>query len=91
MKITAEEETSTEETTSEEIEITGSVIKEMTVQQIADAYHVPVDKLISILETDYGIKAEPNELLSDVAEKNGLANSEFKDILAEAIQKAKGG
>ncbi len=69
------------------VEITGSMLKSYTLDQLAKAYDVPVDKLVAVLKSDYGIEAQPDELLEAIEVKNGLDREVFKEYLAEAIEK----
>jgi len=77
-------------TDSTTIEITGAMLKSFTLEQLAEAYNVDVQKLVEILKTDYGIEAKPNELLETIEINNGFNRRQFKEVLSEAIQKAKG-
>ncbi|WP_457753998.1 DUF4405 domain-containing protein [Thermococcus sp.] len=98
--LTAEEETTSETTSSEEIsvtvdnttiEITGSMLKSLTLEQLAEMYDVDPQKLVEILKADYNIEAQPDQLLEMVEANNELDREQFKEILAEAIAKAKQG
>lgn len=96
--LTAEEETTYETTSSEEIsvtvdnttiEITGSMLKSLTLEQLAKMYDVDPQKLVEILKADYNIEAQPDQLLETIEINNELDREQFKEILAEAIAKAK--
>ncbi|ASI99406.1 translation initiation factor IF-2 N-terminal domain-containing protein [Thermococcus celer] len=67
------------------------MLETFTIEELAQAYNISADKLIEILEKDYGIKASKNELLEVVMANNGYARGDFKYILEEAILKAKEG
>ncbi|AHF80111.1 Hypothetical protein TES1_0725 [Thermococcus paralvinellae] len=97
--LTAEEETTYETTSSEgtsvttvdntTIEITGSMLKSLTLEQLAKMYDVDPQKLVEILKADYNIEAQPTQLLETIEINNELDREQFKEILAEAIAKAK--
>ncbi|NJE47254.1 DUF4405 domain-containing protein [Thermococcus sp. GR7] len=74
-------------TTYTYVEITGTMLKSYTLQQLADLYGVSADDLVKVLKEDYGIEAEPDELLEAIEIKNGLDREVFKEELAAAIEK----
>ncbi|KPU63078.1 hypothetical protein EP1X_04625 [Thermococcus sp. EP1] len=88
-EITYEDTSNTVSYDNTTIEITGTMLKSYTLEQIAQLYDVPVDELIRVLKEDYGIEAQANELLETIEIKNELDREVFKEILAEAIVKAK--
>lgn len=69
-------------TTYTYVEITGTMLKSYALQQLADLYGVPADELAKVLKEDYGIEAEPDELLETIELKNGLDREVFKEELA---------
>lgn len=75
--------------TTEEIEVTGSMLETFTIEELAQTYNISADRLIEILEKDYGIKTSKDEFLEVVMANNGYARGDFKYILEEAILKAK--
>ncbi len=77
-------------TTYTYVEITGSMLKAYTLQQLADIYGVPADELARVLKEDYGIEAKPDELLEVIEANNGLDREVFKEELASAIEKLLG-
>ncbi len=77
-------------TTYTYVEITGSMLKAYTLQQLADIYGVPADELARVLREDYGIEAKPDELLEVIEANNGLDREVFKEELASAIEKLPG-
>lgn len=77
-------------TTYTYVEITGTMLKSYALQQLADLYGVPADELAKVLKEDYGIEAEPDELLETIELKNGLDREVFKEELAAAIEKLLG-
>ncbi|ASA77553.1 DUF4405 domain-containing protein [Thermococcus sp. 5-4] len=72
------------------VEITGSMMKTYTLQRLAEIYGVSAEELAKALKEDYGIEAEPSELLETIEVKNGLDREVFKEELAAAIEKLLG-
>ncbi|WP_297535755.1 DUF4405 domain-containing protein [Thermococcus sp.] len=73
------------------VEITGSMLKSYTLEQVAKLYNVSPTDLASLLKSEYGINAQPDELLDEVITNNGLDREAFKEELTEAIEKLRGG
>ena len=69
--------------------ITGTMMKYYTVQELADNYGVSVDALIEEL-SKRGIKASPDEKLSEIEYEYGLDREEFKAMLEEIIVALRG-
>ncbi|ASJ12536.1 DUF4405 domain-containing protein [Thermococcus thioreducens] len=80
----------TNDTTYTYVEITGSMLKTYTLQQLADIYGVSADELAEVLKEDYGIEAKTDELLEVIEANNGLDREVFKEELASAIEKLLG-
>ncbi|NJE61344.1 DUF4405 domain-containing protein [Thermococcus sp. 21S7] len=77
-------------TTYTYVEITGSMMKTYTLQQVAEIYGVSAEDLVRVLKEDYGINAEPGDLLEAIEASNGLDREVFKEELAAAIERLLG-
>ncbi|WP_457742033.1 DUF4405 domain-containing protein [Thermococcus sp.] len=82
--------TETPEATTE-VEITGSMLKSYTLEQVAKLYNVSPEDLVSLLRSEYDINAQPDEPLDEIITNNDLDREKFKEELTEAIKKLKGG
>ncbi|GAB6135723.1 hypothetical protein JCM16307_12720 [Thermococcus prieurii] len=78
-----------EESTNSTVYITGTMIKDYTVKQLADEFNVSADALVKKLK-EKGIEATPDEKLVEIEYKYDLDREEFKALLEEAIAELRG-
>jgi len=73
-----------EDSTASTVYITGAMIKDYTVEQLADEFNVSADALIEKLKEN-GIDAAPNEKLVEIEYEHDLDREEFKAMLEDAV------